>query len=79
MDLVKIDRSGYMLKRKIKGVEETEAIRVYVQKDENRDSGVMWRVIPPRSIRLYPRGAWCSNEEELMEVINRITQRKLKD
>ena len=71
------------MQKKIKGVEETEAIRVYVNKDDRFTSGVMWRVHPPVSVKSefdkeYPKGFWCAKEKELIEVISQITRWKLK-
>ena len=70
------------MKRKIKGVEETEAIRIYVNRDDRLKNGVMWRVIPPISVKSkfekrYPQGFWCAKEKELIDEINRITHWKL--
>ena len=70
------------MKKKIKGVEETEAIRIYVNKDDRFKSGVMWRLIPPISVKSrfkkrYPKGFWCAKGEELIDGINQITHWKL--
>lgn len=72
------------MKKIVKGVEETEAIRIYVQKDSGRSSGVMWVIKPPQSMKAkfdrdYLKGCWASNEQELIEVIKKITKWKLQE
>lgn len=70
------------MKKKIKGVEETEAIRAYITKDKSRTSGVMYKIEPPRSVRFkfdkrYSKGCWVSNEKELWAVYEEIKDWKL--
>lgn len=64
----------------MKKVEETEAIRVYVQKDNTY--GCMWRLEPPYSCRkefedAYPSGCWAKTEKELCSAVKKITDFKL--
>ena len=70
-----------MKERKTKG---PEAIRIWVMKDENVKSGVMWVVKPPLSLKEkfeeeHPRGFWCSKDKELMDVLGQLTRWKLSE
>jgi len=67
----------------VKPVKETEAIKIYVQKDENVKSGVMWKIEPPFSCRgeckkeYSMETTWAKNAEELTDVVNKMTGWKL--
>ncbi len=70
------------MKKKIKRVGETEAIRAYMMKDKSRPSGVMYKIDPPRSVKFkfdkrYPKGCLVSNEKELWTVCEKIKDWKL--
>ncbi len=59
-----------------------EAIRIWVMKDGNVKSGVMWQVKAPLSLKerfdkKYPQGFFCSKDKALTEVLNEITRWKL--
>lgn len=69
--------------KRLKGVEETEAIRIYVTPDSRGEDGAMWRIKSPLSTkarfeRKYPEGCWAQNRKDLIEAIAEITQWKLK-
>ena len=71
--------------KRVKGVEETEAIRVYVTRDPSPrcEDGAMWSIESPISVKArfekkYPDGCWAKNRKELAEAIAEITQWKLE-
>lgn len=67
----------------MKPVEKSEAIKVYPMKDENVESGVMWMIQPPLSVKkefekeYQTKNTYAKDNTELTEVINAITKWKL--
>jgi hypothetical protein len=67
----------------MKPIGKTEAIKIYIMKDDNYKSGVMYKIFPPFSCKKKfekeydDEIAYATNDKELTEVINTITEWKL--